>query len=718
MVMMSSMSCYVVVGLSQQQPPPPPKQWIEKYNKGHLFFSTRDWSPALNATIGNGYFATNVYSDTLYMSGVYNGYNNTTPSHRARLQGFSALTWSIIDPSWALVGYALDLEHAIYWTQYASRVGNCTVQQGTYAHRTRRNVAVVELQMLGTECGGQPLTMVSHINMGEGSLDMSPPMLSRQTDLFVQYEFHTLLPERVGVTYVSVAQTRVAPNVTLVPGGQPLVWLFSFASSFANQSSASSEAWAALESAYNTSVHQLRQEHVDAWNALSVTDRIGVTSVTPTNLALVQTTVSSLYYLLSSVRSDWDFSLSPGGLASQGYNGHVFWDAESWMYPSLLLFYPDIAASMLRYRRNTLQGAFAKARSYDPPYKGACMAWESAQTGIETCPASCVGCGSCTREIHINGDVALALASYYWMQKDDAWLASVAFPIVSAMSDFWASRVTSNPGSSYSINDVVPPDEYSDHVRDSAFTNVGASFTLNVTIAWAKTLGITTPSIYSDIARGLRVPFNDTLGIILEFDGYQGATIKQADVILLGYPMPTPLLTPEVRARNVAYYTPRTDKNGPAMTWGATSIALLEQGPGQLQLANAFFLQSYSQYVHPPWGIWWETIQGGASNFLTGAGGFLQGIPFGYAGIRITEEGLVFLNIPVVPAEAVDDGFYLRGIAYAGNALDAQFTQTTMTLTSNGKGEPLKVFHGNKVFPLSGVLKISRDSQRVVVVAS
>ena len=29
------------------------------------------------------------------------------------------------------------------------------------------------------------------------------------------------------------------------------------------------------------------------------------------------------------------YSLSPGGLASNAYNGHTFWDCETWMYPSL-----------------------------------------------------------------------------------------------------------------------------------------------------------------------------------------------------------------------------------------------------------------------------------------------------------------------------------------------------------------------------------------------
>ena len=33
-------------------------------------------------------------------------------------------------------------------------------------------------------------------------------------------------------------------------------------------------------------------------------------------------TNASLYALLSAVRADWPFGLGPGGLSSNGYNGH------------------------------------------------------------------------------------------------------------------------------------------------------------------------------------------------------------------------------------------------------------------------------------------------------------------------------------------------------------------------------------------------------------
>jgi hypothetical protein len=56
------------------------------------------------------------------------------------------------------------------------------------------------------------------------------------------------------------------------------------------------------------------------------------------------------YALLSTVRADTRYSSSPGGLATNSYNGHTFWDVETWMWPLWLTFHPDIAKAVLQYR--------------------------------------------------------------------------------------------------------------------------------------------------------------------------------------------------------------------------------------------------------------------------------------------------------------------------------------------------------------------------------
>ena len=50
----------------------------------------------------------------------------------------------------------------------------------------------------------------------------------------------------------------------------------------------------------------------------------------------------ALYHLYSFAREGTAFSLSPMGLSGLGYNGHVFWDTEMWMYPPLLMTQPKL----------------------------------------------------------------------------------------------------------------------------------------------------------------------------------------------------------------------------------------------------------------------------------------------------------------------------------------------------------------------------------------
>jgi trehalose/maltose hydrolase-like predicted phosphorylase len=53
---------------------------------------------------------------------------------------------------------------------------------------------------------------------------------------------------------------------------------------------------------------------------------------------------------LASARPDVDWSISPVGLSAGGYNNHVFWDAETWMYPALLAQHPAEASTVVDYR--------------------------------------------------------------------------------------------------------------------------------------------------------------------------------------------------------------------------------------------------------------------------------------------------------------------------------------------------------------------------------
>ena len=66
---------------------------------------------------------------------------------------------------------------------------------------------------------------------------------------------------------------------------------------------------------------------------------------------------SMLYHLYSFTREGTALSPSPMGLSGLGYNGHVFWDTELWMFPALLVLHPEIAKSMVEYRYQRLEAA-------------------------------------------------------------------------------------------------------------------------------------------------------------------------------------------------------------------------------------------------------------------------------------------------------------------------------------------------------------------------
>ncbi len=117
---------------------------------------------------------------------------------------------------------------------------------------------------------------------------------------------------------------------------------------------------------------------------------------------------SMLYHLYSFTREGSDMSPSPMGLSGLGYNGHVFWDTELWMYPALLVLHPEMAKSIVEYRFQRL-GA-AQKNAFNHGYKGAMFPWESAGTGVEETPVWAL---SGPFEHHITACVGIAAWNYY-----------------------------------------------------------------------------------------------------------------------------------------------------------------------------------------------------------------------------------------------------------------------------------------------------------------
>ncbi len=368
---------------------------------------------------------------------------------------------------------------------------------------------------------------------------------------------------------------------------------------------------------------------------------------------------SQIFFLLNSIRAGWDWSIAPMGISSSGFNGHIFWDAETWMYPPLLLMHPELAESMLRYRYNTLSGAQQKAK--ENGYEGAMFAWESASTGVETTPK---WADTGEYEHHITGDVALAQWQYYLVTLDKEWLERYGYPIIYETAKYWVSRVIYNSEADrYEVRGVICADEYSGVVDNNVFTNAVAQRNLYIAIEVCKLLDKPYPNEWKTIADKMFFPFDKVGQKYLEFEDYAGQRIKQADTNLLTYPLEFPM-SEDVKANDLDYYTKVFDVNGPAMSSSIYSIVSAELG--RREGAYEYYVRSYKPNVKLPFYAFSETPINNNFCFLTGIGGSLQSLIYGFTGLRIHKKGLAFT--PFLPEEW--DQLKLKNFKFRGASYD------------------------------------------------
>ncbi len=363
-----------------------------------------------------------------------------------------------------------------------------------------------------------------------------------------------------------------------------------------------------------------------------------------------------IYHLYSFVREGSALSISPMGLSGLGYNGHVFWDADTWTFPALLMLKPQLAKSMIEYRFDRLPTA--RVNAFEHGFRGAMFPWESADSGFEETPVWAL---AGTFEHHITGCVALAAWNYYRVTQDKDWLKQKGFPILKATADFWLSRVEKENDGTYHIRNVVAADEWAENVDDNAYTNGVAKLNLMAASEAAKLLGETVVPAWNKVAEGLVIlSFPD--GVTREHAQYEGANIKQADVNLLAYPLR--LITDPVQIeKDLAYYETRVpEKNTPAMTQAIFS--LLYSRLGNVDKATHFFKDAYLPNLNPPFRVIAETKGGVNPYFITGAGGVLQAVMMGFGGLAITDNGIIQEKTGVLPLHW--KALTLKGIGIKG----------------------------------------------------
>ena len=381
---------------------------------------------------------------------------------------------------------------------------------------------------------------------------------------------------------------------------------------------------------------RLLQRHKQAWNEL------WTSNVTIENNETITRDIRfALYHLYSFARAGTGYSLSPMGLSGLGYNGHVFWDTELWMYPPLLMTHPDIAASLLEYRYDRLDAA--KQNAFAHGYKGAMFPWESAGDGSEDTPVWAL---TGPFEHHITGCIGWAVWKYYQVTQDKTWLEERGYPMLREIADFWASRVERNGAGKYDINNVVAADEWAENVDNNAFTNAVAILSLQYATEAAALLNVTPDPDWMHVADNIPIlKFNG--GVIREHATYEGEEIKQADVNLLAYPLKL-YEDKEQIEKDLDYYEPKMSPTGPAM--GAGILSILYNRLGKADKAADIFAYSYKRNEVPPFGVISEAAGGSNPYFATGAGAMLQAVLSGFGGLDITDEGIIQVD-STIPAE-------------------------------------------------------------------
>ncbi len=375
---------------------------------------------------------------------------------------------------------------------------------------------------------------------------------------------------------------------------------------------------------------------------------------------------AAMFCLYSCLRPDVSAGIPAVGVPSRAYLGRVWWDADTFVFPSLLVLNPVLARSIVGYRCAGLPEAESNAAMRG--YRGALFPMESAGTGREAAP-------EWSSEIHVTGDVALAQWRYFLDTGDTAWLRDCAYPVLSKVADFWASRVSYVEAAGHcEIRDVTGPNEAITQVNDDAYTNGIARRVMEVATEAAQLIGAKPNPDWSRIAAKIVIPFDAGRKCHLEHDGDVEGKYAHALALLI-YPLE--LDSPENVKRNDLQSVLRNfGKPGYEVGMFGNFYSIIASELGDRDLAYRLFLDMLRSYAKPPFYAMSETPGNNRFVFLTAEGAFLQQILFGFTGLRFTREGLSPKYPPLLPPTW--QSLELRGLNVKG-------TKRTVRVGQGGK---------------------------------
>jgi alpha,alpha-trehalose phosphorylase len=408
--------------------------------------------------------------------------------------------------------------------------------------------------------------------------------------------------------------------------------------------------------------------------------------------------------------------ISSKGLTGPGYDGHTFWDTESFVLPVLTYTQPTAVADALRWRHSTLDNA--RRRAAQLGLKGAAFPWRTIQ-GDECSGYWPAG----TAAFHIGADIAHAVTRYLAATEDEEFARDYGLELLVETARLWRSLGHHDAQGRFRIDGVTGPDEYSAVADNNVYTNLMAQHNLRAAADLAERhpekaeeLGVTDEETASwrDAATDMFIPYDERLHVHPQsegftehapwdfestgddqyplmlhfpyFDIYRKQVVKQADLALAMH-LRGDAFTPEQKARNFAYYEALTVRDS---SLSACTQAVMAAETGHLDLAHDYIgeaaLMDLGDLEH-------NTRDGLHIASLAGA---WTALVAGLGGMRV-QDGLLRFT-PRLPGGISRLTFRMR---FRGRRLRIRITGREATYELLG-GEPLRIGHNGETFVLDG----------------
>jgi alpha,alpha-trehalose phosphorylase len=325
-----------------------------------------------------------------------------------------------------------------------------------------------------------------------------------------------------------------------------------------------------------------------------------------------------LFHMLQAGARGEQRAIAAKGLTGPGYDGHTFWDTETFVLPVLTYTAPIAASDALRWRHATLD--FARQRAQVLGLAGAAFPWRTIR-GQESSGYWPAG----TAAFHIGADVADAVARYQAATGDEEFEREVGLELLVETARLWRSLGHHDADGRFRIDGVTGPDEYSAIADNNVYTNLMAQRNLREAADAAERqrdrageLGVDDAESagWRDAAEAMVVPYDDSLGVhpqaegfteheVWDFDAtgpeqyplllhfpyfdlYRKQVVKQADLVLALH-LRGDAFSDEEKARDFAYYERLTVGDS---SLSACTQAVIAAEVGHVELAYDYFAQT------------------------------------------------------------------------------------------------------------------------------